>query len=148
VKVAERSGQLLGELVPSIRKTTDLVQDVAAASLEQSMGVSQISKAMSQVDSVTQRNATAAEELAATAEEMTSQAEALERLMTFFQINSDEETGGQKQKANAMEKPRASVQAIRSFQKPVAPFVAGQNGGDAGTPLHVVAESEYDFERF
>jgi methyl-accepting chemotaxis protein len=87
VKVAEKSGDLLDQLVPSIRKTTDLVQDVAASSREQSMGVSQISKAMTQVDGVTQRNASAAEELATTSEEMASQAEALDRLMGFFQIN-------------------------------------------------------------
>jgi methyl-accepting chemotaxis protein len=53
VKVAERSGQLLEELVPSIRKTADLVQDVATASREQSLSVAQISMAMSQVDQVT-----------------------------------------------------------------------------------------------
>src|SRR5262249_15525324 len=68
VKVAERSGQQLDELVPSIRKTADLVQEVAAASAEQSAGVAQINKAMAQVDQVTQRNASAAEELASTAE--------------------------------------------------------------------------------
>jgi methyl-accepting chemotaxis protein len=51
VSVAERSGQLLSDLVPSIKKTAELVQDVAAASTEQSGGVTQINKAMSQVDS-------------------------------------------------------------------------------------------------
>lgn len=84
VQVAERSGGLLKELVPSIRKTAELVQEVAAASNEQSAGVSQINRAMSQVDQITQRNASAAEELASTAEEMSSQAESLQQLMTFF----------------------------------------------------------------
>jgi methyl-accepting chemotaxis protein len=87
VKVAERSGQLLDELVPSIRKTADLVQEVTAASTEQSSGVSQISRAMAQVDQVTQRNASATEELASTAEEMATQAEALQDLVSFFQID-------------------------------------------------------------
>ena len=86
VQVAERSGTLLAELVPAIRKTADLVQEVAAASNEQSSGVVQINKAMSAVDSVTQRNASAAEELSSTAEELASQAEALNHLMTFFRI--------------------------------------------------------------
>ncbi len=84
VKVADRAGELLGELVPSIRKTADLVQEVAAASQEQSAGVAQINRAMSQVDQVTQRNAAAAEELASTAQEMSSQAEALQQLTAFF----------------------------------------------------------------
>src|SRR6202007_1963383 len=57
VNVAERSGGILKELVPAIQKTAELMQDVAAASKEQSSGVAQINKAMSQVDSVTQRNA-------------------------------------------------------------------------------------------
>jgi methyl-accepting chemotaxis protein len=86
VKVAERSGQLLHDLVPSIRKTANLVQEVAAASNEQSTGVAQMSKAMAQVDDVTQRNASAAEELASTAEEMSAQAESLQQLVAFFRL--------------------------------------------------------------
>jgi|GEM_PF-6240846 hypothetical protein len=81
VEVAERSGTLIAELIPSIRKTADLVQEVAAASAEQSTGVAQISQAMSTVDHVTQKNASAAEELASTAEEMSAQSEALHDLL-------------------------------------------------------------------
>jgi methyl-accepting chemotaxis protein len=62
------------------------VQEVAAASAEQSAGAGQISKAMTQVDQVTQRNASAAEELASTAEEMASQAEALQQLVSYFRV--------------------------------------------------------------
>lgn len=86
VAVAERSGQLLGDLVPAIRKTAELVQEVTAASTEQSSGVTQINRAMSQVDSVTQRNASAAEELSSTAEELAAQSEQLQQLMTFFHL--------------------------------------------------------------
>jgi len=86
VQVAERSGRLIVELVPTIRKTADLVQEVAAASAEQSAGVAQVSKAMGTVDQVTQRNASAAEELSSTAEELSSQAETLQDLMAFFKV--------------------------------------------------------------
>jgi methyl-accepting chemotaxis protein len=86
VTVAERSGKLIVELVPTIRKTADLVQEVAAASAEQSAGIGQVSKAMGTVDQVTQRNASGAEELSSTAEEMASQAEALQQLMAFFVV--------------------------------------------------------------
>ncbi len=89
VKVAERSGKLISDLVPTIRKTADLVQEVAAASSEQSGGVAQVSRAMSTVDQVTQRNASAAEELSSTAEEMATQAEALQQLMAFFSVAED-----------------------------------------------------------
>lgn len=86
VAVAERSGQLLSELVPAIRKTAELVQEVTAASAEQSSGVTQINRAMAQVDTVTQRNASSAEELSSTAEELASQSEQLQHLMTFFRV--------------------------------------------------------------
>ena len=92
VRIAERSGNLLAELVPSIRKTAELVQEVSAASNEQSSGVGQINRAMSQVDQVTQQNASAAEELASTAEEMASQAESLQQLMGFFQFGEHDES--------------------------------------------------------
>jgi methyl-accepting chemotaxis protein len=84
VRIAERSGTLLAELLPSIRKTNDLVEEVAAGSSEQATGVQQINRAMSQVDQVTERNATAAEQLASTAEEMTAQAQALRDLVSSF----------------------------------------------------------------
>ncbi len=86
VQVAARSGRLLIELVPEIRKTADLVHEVAAASAEQSEGVAQISRAMSSVDQVAQRNASAAEELSSTAEELAAQAAALQQLVAFFQV--------------------------------------------------------------
>ena len=91
VDVAQRSGRLLVELVPTIRRTADLVREVAAASTEQSAGVAQINRAMMTVDEVTQRNASASEELASTAEEMASQAEALQQTIAFFRIAGDRE---------------------------------------------------------
>jgi methyl-accepting chemotaxis protein len=86
VKLAETWGTRVMELVPSIRKTSELVQDVAAACREQSAGVQQINTAITSVDQVTQRNASGAEELASTAEELASQAEALRELMGFFRV--------------------------------------------------------------
>jgi methyl-accepting chemotaxis protein len=91
VKISERSGSLLTELVPTIKKTTELVQEVSAASNEQSSGVGQINRAMSQVDQVTQQNASSAEELSSTAEEMASQAESLQQLMSFFHFGEHSE---------------------------------------------------------
>ncbi len=91
VKVAEHSGKLLNELVPSIQKTAELVQEVAAASREQSAGVVQINKAMAQVDQVTQRSASSAEELSSTAEELASQSDALLQLMDYFKVSGDSE---------------------------------------------------------
>ncbi len=99
VTIAERSGHLLSDLVPAIRRTAELVQDVAAASSEQSSGVTQINKAMAQVDTVTQRNASSAEELSSTAEELAAQSEQLQQLMTFFRL------GGNSKGQKAMGRP-------------------------------------------
>ncbi|MBI5068921.1 MAG: MCP four helix bundle domain-containing protein [Deltaproteobacteria bacterium] len=109
VKVAERSGTLIAELVPAIKKSADLVQEVAAASQEQSSGVAQINKAMAQVDQVTQRNASAAEELASTAEEMSSQAESLQQLMAFFQVREGHHAGATAQRTTPFQPPAVAA---------------------------------------
>ncbi len=88
VDMAERAGKLLDEMVPTINKTSDLVQEITAASEEQSSGVGQINTAMSQLNQITQQNASSSEELAATAEEMSSQAEQLQQSMSFFRLES------------------------------------------------------------
>jgi len=85
---------LLRELVPAIKKTSELVQEVSASSREQSSGVVQINKAMSSVDTVTQRNASSAEELSSTAEELAAQSEALQQLMAFFRVAGERIASG------------------------------------------------------
>ena len=90
VELAEKAGGLLDEIVPAITRTSDLVQEITAASEEQTSGVSQINIAMSQLNQITQQNASSSEELAATAEEMSSQAEQLQQLMSFFRVNGSE----------------------------------------------------------
>lgn len=84
VDVAEKSGTLLAELLPSITQTSELVQEVAAASSEQASGVGQMNQAMSLVSEITQRNSAAAEELAGTAEQLAAQAAELKGLMAYF----------------------------------------------------------------
>ncbi len=86
VEVSVRAGQQLTELVPSIQKTADLVQQVTAASQEQAAGVEQMNLAMAAVDQVGQRNAAAAEELSATAEELSAQAASLQQLVALFHV--------------------------------------------------------------
>lgn len=87
VKASKRSGDLLSELVPSIQGTAEFVQEVAAASREQSSSVGQMSQAMEQMDRVTQKNASSAEELSSTAEQLAAQALGLKKLMSFFRIS-------------------------------------------------------------
>ncbi len=86
VKLAESAGQLLDEIVPAIKKTADLVQEISAASDEQTMGANQITIAISQISIATQQNSSSAEELYSTAEELTSQAMQLQQMMEFFKL--------------------------------------------------------------
>lgn len=131
VKVAERSGELLNELVPSIQKTAELVQEVSSASREQASGVTQINKAMAQVDTVTQRNASSAEELSSTAEEMASQSESLAQLMSFFKT-----TGGDTGFSflhHAGVKPTGKAQsAFHYTTAPPAAWAAAAGAGASG----------------
>ncbi len=86
VNLAERAGGLLDQMVPNIRRTSNLVQEITSASEEQSVGVAQINTAIGQLSQTTQQNASSSEELAATAEEMSSQAEQLQQAMSFFKV--------------------------------------------------------------
>jgi methyl-accepting chemotaxis protein len=110
VRVAERSGEVLLELVPSIRKTAELVQEVATASREQAMGVAQVNKAMTQVDKVTQRNAAWAEELSSTADQMAAHAENLQRLMSVFRVDRAASSSTVKTSADTSNATTTSIQ--------------------------------------
>ena len=86
VEMAITAGKLLDTIVPSIKKTSDLVQEISAASEEQSLGAEQINTAMDQLNKITQQNASSSEQLAATSEEMSGQAAQLQDLMAFFTV--------------------------------------------------------------
>ncbi len=131
VGLAERAGHLLDEIVPSIRKTSDLVQEIASASQEQSSGVAQINNAMNQLNQATQQNASASEELAATAEELGGKAEQLQQLMQFFTI--DERNMG---RGLAHAAPMAAMRSTAGGRPPAGARVAG------------FAFNENDFEKF
>ncbi len=86
VDVAETAGKLLDSMVPNIQRTAELVQEIAAASLEQDAGAEQIARAIQQLDTVIQQNASSSEEMASTAEELSSQAEQMQASMNFFRL--------------------------------------------------------------
>ena len=146
VKVAEQAGRSLVELVPAIKKTADLVQEVATGSREQSAGVAQINKAMSQVDQVTQRNASAAEELSGTADELAQQAASLQQLMAFFRVGGLAEPGHGRATASLPPVPRANAPAPVSTPRPDALQAAARGGN--GAPLGAAAAADRDFTRF
>ncbi len=89
VGVAEEAGQLLEALVPDIRRTAELVQEISASSAEQRSGSQQVNKALAQLDQVVQQNASQAEEMSSMAEELSSQADQLQDTMSFFRLRNE-----------------------------------------------------------
>ena len=87
VEVAERSGRLIGELVPDIQRTAELVQGICASSREQATGAGQINLAIQQLNEIVQRNASAAEEMSSTATVLAVQAEEMREIVAFFQVS-------------------------------------------------------------
>jgi methyl-accepting chemotaxis protein len=88
VSVAEAAGQMLTKLVPDIRRTADLVQEISASSREQNVGAEQVNAAIGQVDRVSQQNAASAEEISATAEELAAQADQLRSILSYFAVGA------------------------------------------------------------
>jgi methyl-accepting chemotaxis protein len=91
LKIAEEAGLTITNLVPEIKRTADLVQEISAASHEQDAGASQINSAISQLDQVVQQNASASEESASMSEELAGQAETLKQTISFFKLSAENE---------------------------------------------------------
>ncbi len=87
VAVAENAGQLLDRTVPMIRDTSNLVQEIAAASQEQMAAIRQINVGVSQLNEVVQQNAAAGHELASTSYDLATQSTTLQHYVEFFQVD-------------------------------------------------------------
>lgn len=85
--LVDQAGATMTEVVSSIRRATDLMGEISAASTEQSLGVSQVGEAVAQMDQVTQQNAALVEEMAAAATSLKSQAEELVEVVSVFRIS-------------------------------------------------------------
>ena len=151
VAVAAEAGKRLEELVPEIRKAADLIQEIAAASSEQSAGSEQIAKGVTQMDSVVQANASVSEELASTAEELASQAENLRESVGFFKVGKAGPEGPEGGKA---EKPSASPKGAES-QAAKRKDAAPARAATAAAPSRAITlkrgekdATDADFEEF
>ncbi len=88
-ELVNRSGATLTEIVTSVKRVTDIITEIAAASREQSTGIDQVNKAVTQMDAVTQRNASQTEEMSATAQALTEQAGQLRDLVGRFKLGQE-----------------------------------------------------------
>ncbi len=89
VRVAQEAGTMLEKLVPDIKRTAELVEEISAACREQDIGAEQINQAIQQLDKVTQQNAAASEEMSSTSEELAGQAGQLQQTISYFSLGND-----------------------------------------------------------
>ncbi len=87
-RLVDESGKSLNEIVQAVKKVTDIVSEIAAASQEQSSGIEQVNRAVMQMDEVTQQNAALVEEAAAASEAIVEQAQNLNHLIARYQVNT------------------------------------------------------------
>jgi methyl-accepting chemotaxis protein len=91
--LVDQAGATMAEVVSSIRRATDIMGEISAASAEQSAGVSQVGEAVAQMDQVTQQNAALVEEMAAAASSLKSQAQELVQVVAVFKLGDDSHFG-------------------------------------------------------
>jgi methyl-accepting chemotaxis protein len=91
--LVDQAGATMNEVVASIKRVTDIMGEIASASTEQALGVSQVGEAVSQMDQVTQQNAALVEEMAAAASSLKSQAEDLVGVVASFKLGANTFSG-------------------------------------------------------
>ncbi|MDR6152942.1 methyl-accepting chemotaxis protein [Acidovorax delafieldii] len=132
-QLVDKAGTTMTEVVGAIRRVTDIMGEISAASSEQSTGVSQVGEAVTQMDQVTQQNAALVEEMAAAASSLSHQAQALVGAVAVFKLTADQARpvvpGGA---ANGAQRPAPGATATQST-------LSGQSGRAASTPLSKVA---------
>ena len=140
VEIAEQAGDMLKRIVPDIQRTSELVQEITAASNEQNSGAEQINNAIQQLNQVIQQNATGAEEAASTSEELLGQAEQLQDTIDFFNIG-EEKKGLKKDQVKSTNK--------KEVQKTL-PGAEKKNGKIEYALERVNGDDNYDeeFEKF
>ncbi|MGF3027229.1 HAMP domain-containing methyl-accepting chemotaxis protein [Methylobacterium aquaticum] len=133
VKAAQAAGDMLGRLVPDIKKTAALVEEISAACREQDVGSGQINQAIQQLDKVTQQNASASEEVSATSEELAAQAETLQAAIAYFRIDGTQAPAAARPIDGAVSQLRAT--AARMAAPSAAPSAVVKSPVRAARPV-------------
>ncbi len=148
-ELVNKSGETLGMIVTSVKRVTDIVAEIAAASREQTVGIEQINKAVAQMDQVTQSNASQTEEMSGTAVALSGQAEQLQTVVAQFNLNRDV-----KQPAKSTSYATAKQPAAKSYAAPSKPAkrksAPAKSAGRRGEELELVGAglSVDGFEEF
>jgi len=154
VAVAAKAGEMLAEMLPDILRTTELVQEINAASTEQNAGAEQINRAIQQLDKVTQQNSSASEEMTATSQELASQSALMQEAAAYFRLDG---TGVRRSNPPSVHKPVMPLRAPSrpAPKKPVLAAAAG-NKADGAHGMHGSShgvdirldDEDHSFERY
>ena len=120
-KLVAQAGSTMQEIVDSVRRVTDIMTEISAASVEQTAGIEQINQAVAQMDEGTQQNAALVEEAAAAATSMREQAALLAQAVAVFQIDEAQRQGASAAVAVAAPQPVAPVRAVPARAPAAAP---------------------------
>jgi methyl-accepting chemotaxis protein len=113
--LVNQSGETLNEIVASVKRVTDIIAEIAAASQEQTTGIDQVNRAVTQMDQVTQANAAQTEELSSTAQALATQARELQALVGRFKLDDgDAPAAGSPPAATAAAAGPAAVASVPS----------------------------------
>ncbi|MHC4050389.1 methyl-accepting chemotaxis protein [Bradyrhizobium sp. 25ACV] len=123
VKVAQEAGAMLSKLVPDIKKTAELVEEITAACREQDVGSAQINQAIQQLDKVGQQNASASEQVSSTSEELASQAEQLQSTIAYFRIEHGAKSQTPAPIDRAVSQLRAKAATMAAAERPAKKVV-------------------------
>ena len=145
-EITESAGGLMAELIPEMEKTSQLVQEISAASLEQNSGADQINNAIQQLNQVTQQNAASAEEMATSSEELYSQADQLKEQISFFKVNNSEKSNRKNPVINT--RPSIDISQIKSNGN--GKSIESGNGKSNGISIDLgdLDSMDKDFENF
>ncbi|WP_018317048.1 methyl-accepting chemotaxis protein [Bradyrhizobium sp. WSM2793] len=123
VKVAQEAGAMLSKLVPDIKRTAELVEEITAACREQDVGSAQINQAIQQLDKVGQQNASASEQVSSTSEELASQAEQLQSTIAYFRIEHGAKSQASAPIDRAVSQLRAKAATMAAAERPAKKVV-------------------------
>jgi methyl-accepting chemotaxis protein len=132
-ELVSASGRTLNEIVTSVKRVTDIVAEIAAASREQSGGIEQVNKAVTQMDQVTQANASQTEEMSGTAESLAGEAGKLQALIAQFKLGEGRTQGTSRTAAAAAPRNVVLPRGGRSMAS------RGNGNGANGVPKPAVA---------
>jgi methyl-accepting chemotaxis protein len=118
-ELVDQSGKTLAEIVGSVKRVTDIIAEITAASQEQASGIDQVNKAIMQMDEATQQNAALVEEATSASQSMKEQAQALMRQVVSFKMTGSGRESLARSSA-ALTAHRPSLTSVGSVKKPLA----------------------------